>query len=65
MIPPEIVNQERKIIIDKFTGKEVVADRLAELNITPTERVVDSITRQIKSRPKAEPITDIELLNLI
>ena len=65
VIPPEIVNQERKIIIDKFTGKEVVADRLAELNIPPTERMVDSITRQIKSRPKAEPITDMELLNLI
>ncbi len=65
VIPPDIVNQERKIIIDKYTGKEAVADRLSQLNIPSTEPMVESITDQIKSNPKSDPITDLELINFI
>lgn len=63
--PPEVVNQERKVVIDKFTGKEAVADRLTQLDIPTTDSMVESITQRIKSNPKSEPISDLELINFI
>ena len=64
-VSPEIIAQERKIIIDKFTGKEAVADRLKKLNISYSKELVTTITDRIKENPKADPITDYELRCLI
>ncbi|MEA1882529.1 MAG: 2-isopropylmalate synthase [Candidatus Marinimicrobia bacterium] len=61
--PPELVKQKREILLDKFTGKAAVADRLAFLNIEYSKFELDRITTRIKSNSKSSSISDKELLN--
>jgi 2-isopropylmalate synthase len=62
---PKLVGQNRNIIIDKFTGTVAVADRLNKLKIKCTSDVVERITSKIKSNPKPNPVTDLELINYL
>ena len=45
---PAILGRERKIVIDKYTGKTAVLSRLAEYGITLGDAELDSIVREIK-----------------
>lgn len=63
VIDPVIINQERKIIIDKFTGKDAVANRLNQLNIVYTDSMLNLITERIKSKAHSDPLTDQDLIN--
>jgi 2-isopropylmalate synthase len=63
--PPEIINQNREILIDKFTGRDAVADRLNRLNINYSQLELNKITNDIKSNNNFESLTDIEILNFL
>jgi len=45
---PAIIGRERKIVIDKYTGKRAVASRLEEYGVTITADELDRITESIK-----------------
>ncbi len=62
--PPELLNRNRSIIIDKYTGRSAVRARLAELGITPDEQTLIKIVRAIKDNPDKSSYTDNELRDL-
>ena len=62
---PEIINQNREILIDEFTGKDAVADRLNKLKIDYSPLELNKITNDIKKGNNSKPLTDIELLNFV
>jgi len=45
---PSIIGRERRIVIDKYTGKRAVASRLEEYGVTITAEELDQITEAIK-----------------
>ena len=45
---PAIIGRERRIVIDKYTGKRAVASRLEEYGVTVTLEELDNITEEIK-----------------
>lgn len=45
---PSLLGRERKIVIDKFTGRSAVAARLAEYGVEVTNSELDLIVAQIK-----------------
>jgi 2-isopropylmalate synthase len=61
--PPELLGQKRKILLDKFTGKAAVANRLNLLNIEYSQLDLTRVINWIKSNPRSKPVTDNELLN--
>jgi 2-isopropylmalate synthase len=46
---PAILGRERKIVIDKYTGKRAVQSRLVEYNIVVTPEELDGIVEEIKN----------------
>ena len=46
---PAIIGRERRIVIDKYTGKRAVASRLEEYGVTVTPEELDKITEAIKN----------------
>ena len=64
-ISPEKLNRERKFIIDKYTGRAAIKNRLSELGITLDEDDISSILVKIKSRPGVIEWTDDELRSLL
>ena len=62
---PEIINQNREILIDEFTGKEAIADRLNKLKIDYSHLELNKITNDIKKGNNSKSLTDIELLNFV
>lgn len=65
-IPPEIVHKRRQIIIDKYTGKAAVKDRLAEIGVHPEEEELEMIVARVKdaaSNGKTR-FTDVDLLEI-
>lgn len=63
-IPPEIVHKQRKIIIDKYTGKAAVKNRLNEMGIDPSDQELDRIVNQVKEKAGKGRFTDIDLLEI-
>ena len=63
--PPEIINQKREILIDKFTGKDAVADRLNKLKVDYSLLELNKITNKIKKNNSSKSLTDNELLNFV
>ncbi len=45
---PALIGRERKIVIDKYTGKRAVIARLAEYNIEISDEQVEEIVEEIK-----------------
>jgi 2-isopropylmalate synthase len=45
---PSIIGRERRIVIDKYTGKRAVASRLEEYGVTISPEELDLITESIK-----------------
>ena len=65
LFDPKLVNQKRKILIDKFTGKAAVAHRLDQLEINYSQETLDRITAKVKMNSNSDPVSDFELLNYI
>ena len=64
-ISPEKLNRERKFIIDKYTGRAAIKNRLSELGITLDEKDISNLLVKIKSRPRVTEWTDDELRSLL
>jgi 2-isopropylmalate synthase len=62
--PPEIVHKQRKIIIDKYTGKAAVKNRLNEMGIEPREEELSLIVQKVKEKAGKGRFTDIDLLEI-
>ena len=45
---PALIGRERKIVIDKYTGKRAVVARLAEYDVQVTDEQVEAIVEEIK-----------------
>ena len=63
--PPEMINQNREIILDKFSGKDAVADRLNKLNIHYSSEQLNKITNNIKRKRSPKSLSDIDLLSFV
>jgi 2-isopropylmalate synthase len=65
-IPPEIVHKQREIIIDKYTGKAAVKDRLGQMGVEPEEDQLKEIVSRVKSSAAdgKTRFTDIDLLEI-
>lgn len=65
-IPPEIVHKQRQIIIDKYTGKAAVKDRLNKMGVKPEESQLEEIVSRVKSTTSdgKTRFTDIDLLEI-
>ena len=63
--PPDMINQNREILLDEFCGKDAVADRLNKLNIRYSSAQLDKITSNIKKKRSSKSLSDIELLNCV
>lgn len=65
-IPPEIVHKQRQIIIDKYTGKAAVKDRLSEMGIKTEESQLKEIVSRVKAAATdgKTKFTDIDLLEI-
>ena len=60
-----MINQYREIILDKFSGKDAVADRLNKLNIHYSSEQLNKITNNIKRKRSSKSLSDIDLLSFV
>ena len=64
-ISPEKLNRKREFIIDKYTGRAAIKNRLSELGIDLDEENISDILVKIKSNPRTIVWTDNELRALL
>lgn len=62
---PSLVGRDRKIVIDKFTGREAVRSRLVQMGLPLEEEVVSMIVEEIKSVPHQPVNTDEEFRRFV
>ncbi len=62
--PPDLVGRRRQIIIDKFTGKQAVKNRLERLGITLTDEQLTKMVQTIKEHPEVTDYRDEDLIEL-
>jgi len=62
--PPELIKRHRDISIDKYSGRDAVANRLNTINIKYTDDQLNEILKVIKSHPEKRRFSDIELLEI-
>ncbi|MFP4136629.1 MAG: Lrp/AsnC ligand binding domain-containing protein [Candidatus Acetothermia bacterium] len=65
-IPPEIVHKQRQIIIDKYTGKAAVEDRLNEMGVELGAEELEEIVARVKESASdgKTRFNDIDLLEI-
>ncbi len=62
--PPEVVDRNRHITIDKYSGHDAVRARLQDMNIQTTDEQLDEILTKIKSKPQKRRFSDIDLIEV-
>ena len=63
--PPDLLQRDRDISIDKYSGKETIANYLNNINIPYTKKQLEKILEVIKSDPEKRRYNDIELLEIV
>lgn len=63
--PPDLIGRDRKIVLDKFTGRDAVKWRLAQLGFPVEERMVSMIVDTLKSVSHQLANTDDEFRALV
>jgi isopropylmalate/homocitrate/citramalate synthase len=63
-ISPEIVNRKRHLVIDKYTGKAALKNRLYEMGLTISDQELKTILKEIKSQPEKVSWGDDDLTSL-
>lgn len=65
-IPPDIVHKHRELVIDKYTGKEVICNRLNQMGIKPGEEDLTRIVKLVKEAAGDGKLrfTDVDLLEI-
>ncbi|MBP1357496.1 MAG: homocitrate synthase [Sulfolobus sp.] len=64
-MPPETFGRTRDYVIDKYTGKKALKDRLDRLGIKITDEELDKVLARIKSNPTSRTYNDAELIDLV
>lgn len=64
VISPETVQRKRHLIIDKYTGKAALQNKLEEIGITIRIQELNLIIKEIKSHPEKVMWEDKELISL-
>jgi 2-isopropylmalate synthase len=64
-ISPESVQRKRHFVIDKYTGKSALNNRLNEIGINVTPKELDTILIEIKSHPEKLNWDAEDLISLI
>lgn len=62
--PPDLVGRHRQIIVDKYTGKRAVRDRLERVGVTLTDEQLGKVVQAIKNRPEIRNYRDADLVEL-
>tara|TARA_B100000945_G_scaffold317325_1_gene319934 strand:- start:450 stop:1628 length:1179 start_codon:yes stop_codon:yes gene_type:complete len=62
---PELIQRNREISIDKYSGKESIANYLDKIDIAYTNDQLRQILEEIKSNPKKGRYSRIELLKIV
>jgi len=63
-ISPESLNRTRKLVIDKFTGKTALNNRLNEIGLIISPKDLNALLIEIKSRPKKVNWSDSDLISI-
>ena len=61
---PEILQRDREITIDKYSGKDALKNRLQSMNIQVNETQLHEIISVIKANPEKRKFSDIDLLEI-
>ncbi len=64
-ISPESLNRERKLIIDKYTGRAALKNKFAALELSFSQREIASILIAIKNQPEKVDWTNEALISLV
>ncbi len=64
-MPPEVFGRTRDYVIDKYTGKKALKDRLERLGIRINDEELDKVLLKIKSNPASRTYNDAELIDLV
>ena len=62
--PPDLVGRQRQIIVDKYTGKRAVKNRLERVGVTLTDEQLSKVVQTIKNRPEVRNYRDADLVDL-
>lgn len=62
--PPELVDQDRNIAVDKYAGREAVRARLSAMNVEITDEQLAEVLDAIKARPQKRNFADVDLLEI-
>jgi 2-isopropylmalate synthase len=63
-MPPETFGRSRDYVIDKYTGKHAVRDRLEKLGVKLNDIELEQILAKIKANPTIRFYRDVDLLDL-
>ncbi|MEA1881521.1 MAG: 2-isopropylmalate synthase, partial [Candidatus Marinimicrobia bacterium] len=63
-ISPESVHRKRYLVIDKYTGKAALKNRLNEMGLTVSNQELITILKEIKSQPEKVSWRDDDLTSL-
>ena len=63
-ISPEAVHRKRHFVIDKYTGKSALNNRLNHMGIRVSPKELDTILIEIKSHPEKLNWENVELISL-
>ena len=60
---PESLNRTRKLVIDKYTGRDAVKNKFKSFDIVLADEDLDTIVEFIKTKPEKVNWTDVELIS--
>ena len=63
-IPPEKVHRKRHLVIDKYTGRFALKNKLDSLNLKVNKQILNRILKEIKAQPNIVNWTDKALISL-
>ncbi len=62
-ISPESINRTRKLVIDKYTGRDAIKYKFESLSIVLDEKDLAAVLQCIKTKPEKLNWTDVELIS--
>ena len=63
-ISPEKVHRKRHLVIDKYTGRFALKNKLDSLNLKVNKQILNRILKEIKAQPNIVNWTDKALISL-
>jgi isopropylmalate/homocitrate/citramalate synthase len=63
-ISPESLNRKRHLVIDKYSGKSALNNRLLEIGFIVSEKELDNLLKKIKATPIMVNWGDEDIISL-